>query len=52
MGQDDLVSIARRTRSAGCRSPSLASPEEEGAYANVVVASSKVGFVGLHVFLL
>ena len=51
-GQDDLVSIARRTRPAGCRSLSLASPEEEGAYAKVVVASSKVGFVELYVSLL
>ena len=51
MGHDDLVS-ARRTRSPGCHSPSLASPEEEGAYAKVVVASSKVGFVELHVFII
>ncbi|KAF3534352.1 hypothetical protein DY000_02039888 [Brassica cretica] len=42
MGQDDLVSLARRTRSVGCRPPSLASLDEEGAYAKVVVASSKV----------
>ena len=52
MGQDNLVSLARCTRFVGCRPPSLASPEEEGAYAKVVVASSKVGFVGLYVFLL
>ncbi|KAF2593760.1 hypothetical protein F2Q70_00043503 [Brassica cretica] len=42
VGQDDLVLIARRTRSAGCRSPSLASPAEQEAYAKLVVASSKV----------
>ncbi|WZZ45155.1 hypothetical protein YC2023_041414 [Brassica napus] len=51
VGQDDLV-LARRTRSLGCHSPCLASPEEEGAYAKVVVASSKVGFVELHVFII
>ena len=52
VGQDGLVSLARRTRFVGCRSPSLASPEEEGSYTKVVIASSKVGFVGLYVFLL
>ena len=52
VGQDDLVLLARRTRFTGCRPPSLDSPEEEGAYAKVVVASSKVSFVGLYVFLL
>ncbi|KAG2247247.1 hypothetical protein Bca52824_086875 [Brassica carinata] len=50
VGQDDLVSLARRTRFVGCRPPSLASPEEEGSYAKVVVASSKVGFVGYMCF--
>ena len=52
MGQDDLVSFARRTRSVDCRPPSLASLDEEGAYAKVVVTSSKVGFVELYLFLL
>ncbi|KAF3534673.1 hypothetical protein DY000_02041256 [Brassica cretica] len=45
MGQDDLVSLARRTRFVGCRPPSLGSPEEEGAYAKIVVASSKGDFL-------
>ena len=52
MGQGDLISLARRTRSMECHPPSLASVDEEGAYAKVVVASSKVGFVELYVFLL
>ncbi|KAF2566278.1 hypothetical protein F2Q70_00026428 [Brassica cretica] len=40
--QDDLISLAGRMRSAGCRLPSLASPTEKEAYAKVAVASSKV----------
>ena len=52
MGQGDLVSLACRTRSMDCRPPSLASLDEKGAYAKVVVASSKVVFVELYVFLL
>ncbi|XP_013608163.1 PREDICTED: uncharacterized protein LOC106314908 [Brassica oleracea var. oleracea] len=40
--QGDLISLAGRTRSAGCRLPSLASSAEKEAYAKVVVASSKV----------
>ncbi|KAF2591918.1 hypothetical protein F2Q70_00038502 [Brassica cretica] len=42
MDQGDLVSLARCTRSMDCRHPSLASLDEEGACAKVVVASSKV----------
>ncbi|XP_013700292.1 uncharacterized protein At3g60930, chloroplastic-like [Brassica napus] len=42
VGQEDHVLIAHRTRSAGCRSLSLASPAEQEAYAKLVVASSKV----------
>ncbi|XP_013617560.1 PREDICTED: uncharacterized protein LOC106324085 [Brassica oleracea var. oleracea] len=41
MGQGDLISLARRTRSMECHPLSLASVDEEGAYAKVVVASSK-----------
>lgn len=52
MNQGDLVSLARRTRSMDCRHPSLASLDEEGACAKVVVASSKVDFVKLCIFLL
>ncbi|KAF2571968.1 hypothetical protein F2Q70_00004236 [Brassica cretica] len=40
--QDDLISLAGRMRSAGCRLPSLASATEKEAYAKVAVASSKV----------
>ena len=40
--QSELISLAGRTRSAGCRLPSLASSVERDAYAKVVVASSKV----------
>ncbi|XP_009124888.1 uncharacterized protein At3g60930, chloroplastic [Brassica rapa] len=40
--QSDLISIAGRMRSAGCRLPSLASSVEKEAYAKVAVASSKV----------
>ncbi|KAF2551940.1 hypothetical protein F2Q68_00033897 [Brassica cretica] len=40
--QDDLISLAGRMRSAGCRLPSLASSAEKEAYAKVAVASSKV----------
>ena len=42
--QGDLISLAGRTRSAGCRLPSLASSAEKEAYAKVAVASSKVRF--------
>ncbi|KAF3510501.1 hypothetical protein F2Q69_00009202 [Brassica cretica] len=38
----DLISLAGRMRSAGCRLPSLASSDEKEAYAKVAVASSKV----------
>ncbi|XP_048611573.1 uncharacterized protein LOC106393026 [Brassica napus] len=40
--QSDLISLAGRMRSAGCRLPSLASSAEKEAYAKVAVASSKV----------
>ena len=40
--QSDLISLAGRMRSAGCRLPSLASSVEREAYAKVAVASSKV----------
>ncbi|KAF2567819.1 hypothetical protein F2Q68_00025057 [Brassica cretica] len=40
--QSDLISLAGRIRSAGCRLPSLVSSVEREAYAKVVVASSKV----------
>ena len=50
MGRGDLVSLACRTRSMDCHLPSLASLGEEGAYAKVVVASSKFRFVDLYVF--
>ncbi|KAF3560461.1 hypothetical protein F2Q69_00015813 [Brassica cretica] len=40
--QSDLISLAGRMRSAGCRLPSLASSVEREAYAKVDVASSKV----------
>ncbi|KAF3519173.1 hypothetical protein DY000_02058491 [Brassica cretica] len=40
--QGDLISLAGRMRSAGCRLPSLASSAEKKAYAKVAVASSKV----------
>ncbi|KAF2570596.1 hypothetical protein F2Q70_00003628 [Brassica cretica] len=40
--QSDLISLAGRMRSAGCRLPSLTSSVEREAYAKVVVASSKV----------
>ncbi|KAF2576076.1 hypothetical protein F2Q70_00002601 [Brassica cretica] len=39
--QDDLISLAGRMRSAGCRLPSLTSSTEKEAYAKVAVASSK-----------
>ena len=52
MGQGDLVSLARRTRSVDCCPSSLASPDEEGDYAKVVVAGSKVCFIEIYVFLL
>ncbi|KAL0836810.1 hypothetical protein Bca101_088700 [Brassica carinata] len=42
--QSDLISLAGRMRSAGCRLPSLASSVEREAYAKVDVASSKVHF--------
>ncbi|KAF3549363.1 hypothetical protein DY000_02008430 [Brassica cretica] len=42
--QGDLISLAGRMRSAGCRLPSLASSAEKEAYAKVAVASSKVHF--------
>ena len=48
--QDDLVSLARRTRSTDCRPPSLISLGEEEAYAKVVVASSKVCFASPTLF--
>ncbi|KAF2555693.1 hypothetical protein F2Q68_00014197 [Brassica cretica] len=41
-GVGDLISLAGRMRSAGCRLPSLASSAEKKAYAKVAVASSKV----------
>nr|VDC98691.1 unnamed protein product [Brassica oleracea] len=40
--QGDLISLAGRMRSAGCRLPSLASLAEKEAYAKVAVASFKV----------
>lgn len=40
--QSDLISLAGRMRSVGCRLPSLASLVEKEAYAKVAVASSKV----------
>ncbi|KAF3564144.1 hypothetical protein DY000_02014607 [Brassica cretica] len=40
--QGDLIFLAGRMMSAGCRLPSLASSAEKEAYAKVVVASSKV----------
>ncbi|KAF3500065.1 hypothetical protein F2Q69_00044663 [Brassica cretica] len=40
--QSDLISLAGRMRSAGCRLPCLASSVEREAYAKVAVASSKV----------
>ncbi|KAG2289825.1 hypothetical protein Bca52824_049429 [Brassica carinata] len=40
--QSDLISLAGRMRSAGCRLPSLASSVKREAYAKVAVASSKV----------
>ncbi|KAF3563344.1 hypothetical protein DY000_02016541 [Brassica cretica] len=40
--EDDMISLAGRMRSAGCRLPSLTSSTEKLAYAKVVVASSKV----------
>ncbi|KAF2597393.1 hypothetical protein F2Q68_00007405 [Brassica cretica] len=40
--QSDLISLAGRMRSAGCRLPSLASSVEKEAYAKVAVASSRV----------
>ncbi|XP_013588869.1 uncharacterized protein LOC106408096 [Brassica napus] len=40
--QGDLISLAGRMRSAGCRLPSLASSAEKEAYAKVAVATSKV----------
>ena len=43
--QSDLISLAGRMRSAGCRLPSLASSAEKEAYAKVAVASSKVHFL-------
>ncbi|KAF2618865.1 hypothetical protein F2Q68_00038689 [Brassica cretica] len=39
--QSNLISLAGRMRSAGCRLPSLASSVEREAYAKVAVASSK-----------
>ncbi|WZZ58119.1 hypothetical protein YC2023_058226 [Brassica napus] len=42
--QGDLISLAGRMRSAGCRLPSLASSAEKEAYAKVAVASSRVHF--------
>ncbi|XP_048622609.1 uncharacterized protein LOC125591797 [Brassica napus] len=39
--QSNLISLAGRMRSAGCRLPSLASPVEREAYTKVAVASSK-----------
>ena len=42
--QGDLISLAGRMRSAGCRLPSLASSAEKEAYAKVAVANSKVRF--------
>ena len=43
--QSDLIPLAGRMRSAGCRLPSLASSVESEAYAKVDVASSKVRFL-------
>lgn len=43
--QDDLISLAGRMRSAGCRLTSLTSPTEKEAYAKVAVASSNVCFL-------
>ncbi|KAF3584040.1 hypothetical protein F2Q69_00030647 [Brassica cretica] len=40
--QGDLISLAGRMRSTGCRLPSLASSAEKEAYAKVAMASSKV----------
>ncbi|XP_013669490.1 uncharacterized protein At3g60930, chloroplastic-like [Brassica napus] len=40
--QGDLISLAGRMRSAGCRLPSLASSVKKEAYTKVAVASSKV----------
>ena len=42
--QGDLISLAGRMRSAGCRLPSLTSSAKKKAYAKVAVASSKVRF--------
>ena len=42
--QGDLISLAGRMRSTGCRLPSLASSTEKEAYAKVAVVSSKVRF--------
>ena len=42
--QSDLISLAGRMRSAGCRLPSLASSVEKEAYAKVAVVNSKVRF--------
>ncbi|XP_013674175.2 uncharacterized protein At3g60930, chloroplastic-like [Brassica napus] len=42
--QSDLISLAGRMRSAGCRLPCLASSVDREAYAKVSVASSKVYF--------
>ena len=42
--QGDLIFLAGRMKSAGCRLPSLASSAEKEAYAKVVVASSRVRF--------
>ena len=43
--QSDLIPLAGRMRSAGCRLPSLASSVERESYAKVDVASSKVRFL-------
>ena len=43
--QGDLISLAGRMRSAGCRLQSLASSAEKEAYTKVAVASSKVCFL-------
>ena len=45
VAQSDLIFLAGRMRSAGCRLPSLASSAEREAYAKVAVASSKVRFL-------
>ena len=43
--QDDLIALAGRMRSTGCRIPFITSSTEKEAYAKVTVASSKVRFL-------